>query len=68
VKYEPHPIFGLHMPTTAPGVPDEVLNPRNTWKDKAAYDAKAQQLAKLFRENDAKFEISDKVRAAGPKG
>jgi phosphoenolpyruvate carboxykinase (ATP) len=68
VKYEAHPIFGLQMPTTAPGVPDEVLNPRNTWKDAAAYDAKAQQLAKLFRENDAKFQISDKVRAAGPKG
>ena len=68
VKYETHPIFGLQMPTTAPGVPDEVLNPRNTWKDKSAYDAKAQQLAKLFRENDAKFEISDKVRAAGPRG
>jgi phosphoenolpyruvate carboxykinase (ATP) len=67
-KYEAHPIFGLQMPTSAPGVPAEVLNPRNTWKDKAAYDAKAQQLSKLFRENDAKFEISDKVRAAGPKG
>ena len=68
VKYETHAIFGLQMPTTAPGVPDEVLNPGNTWKDKSGYDAKAKQLAKLFRENDAKFQISDKVRAAGPKG
>ena len=68
VKYEAHPIFGLQMPTTAPGVPAEVLNPRNTWKDIAAYDAKAKQLATLFRENDAKFKIADKVRSAGPKG
>jgi phosphoenolpyruvate carboxykinase (ATP) len=44
-----------------------VLNPRHTWTDKSAYDAKAMQLAKLFRENDAKFQISEKVRAAGPK-
>jgi len=68
VEFETHPIFGLQMPTTAPGVPAEVLNPRNTWQDRAAYDAKAKQLAKLFKENDAKFEIADAVRAAGPKG
>jgi len=67
-KYAEHPIFGLHMPTSAPDVPDEVLNPRNTWKDKAAYDEKARALAKLFRTNDAKYKISDAVRAAGPKG
>jgi phosphoenolpyruvate carboxykinase (ATP) len=67
-KFETDPIFGLHIPTSVPGVPDEVLNPLNTWKDKAAYDAKAKQLAKLFRENDAKFEISQPVRSAGPRG
>jgi phosphoenolpyruvate carboxykinase (ATP) len=66
VKFERHPIFGLQMPISAPNVPAEVLNPRNTWKDKAAYDVKARHLANLFRENDAKFQISDKVRAAGP--
>lgn len=65
-----HEIFGLHMPTSIPGglVPDEVLNPKNTWKDTSAYDAKAKELASKFRENDTKFEMSDAVRASGPKG
>jgi phosphoenolpyruvate carboxykinase (ATP) len=66
-KYETHPIFGLQMPASAPGVPPEILNPRNTWKDKKAYDAKASELAGLFRANDAKYKLSNEVRAAGPK-
>jgi len=68
VKYETHPIFGLRMPVSAPGVPDEVLNPRNTWKDKAEYDRTALDLAKRFRENEKRFEISAEVLAAGPTG
>ena len=67
VKTVEHPIFGLHMPVAVPGVPSEVLDPRNTWKDKAAYDAKAKELAAKFRENDRKFAITDAVRNAGPK-
>ena len=62
-----HPVFGLHMPTAVPGVPTEVLDPRNTWADKAAYDAKAKDLATRFRANDAKYTLSDAVRTAGPK-
>lgn len=63
-----HPVFGLHTPTAIPGVPGEVLDPRNTWQDKSAYDEQAARLARLFRENDAKFDMPDAVRAAGPKG
>ncbi|MDP6602496.1 MAG: phosphoenolpyruvate carboxykinase (ATP) [Phycisphaerales bacterium] len=66
-EYATHPIFGLHMPTTAPGVPGEVLDPRRTWSDGEAYDAMARKLAKLFRDNDAKYDVVDEVRAAGPR-
>lgn len=44
------PIFGVQVPASCPGVPSEVLTPRSTWKDPAAYDAKAKQLAALFKE------------------
>lgn len=67
-KFHEDPIFGLHIPSSVDGVPDGVLNPRDTWKDKGAYDAKAKELAKKFRENDAKFDMPDAVRKAGPKG
>jgi phosphoenolpyruvate carboxykinase (ATP) len=45
------PVFHLRRPVHVPGVPDEVLDPRATWADKAAYDAGAQRLAGLFAEN-----------------
>ncbi len=67
-SFSPDPVFGLPLPASVPGVPAEVLNPRRTWKDGAAYDAQAKKLAMLFRENDAKFEMPDSVRGAGPKG
>lgn len=60
-------IFGLHIPISIPGVPDQVLVPRNTWEDKAAYDAAAQQLARQFHENFEKFtHAPEAIRAAGP--
>lgn len=67
-EFEPDAIFGLNIPKAVPGVPSEVLHPRNTWKDQAAYDAKARQLAAQFRDNDAKFEMPEAARKAGPRG
>ena len=63
------PIFGLQMPTTCPGVPAELLNPRNAWEDKDAYDKTLQRLAELFKKNDEKFEglLPEAILNAGPK-
>ncbi|MEM8835386.1 MAG: phosphoenolpyruvate carboxykinase (ATP) [Planctomycetota bacterium] len=68
-QWHTEPFFGLEIPTSVPGhdVPSEVLDPRNTWSDAAAYDAKARDLAQRFRDNDAKYDMSDDVRGAGPK-
>ena len=63
------PIFGLGVPTSVPGVPTEVLDPRGTWPDGAAYDEQARKLAAMFRANFTKFgETSEDIREAGPKG
>jgi len=63
------PVFGLSVPTSCPEVPTEILQPRNTWSDKAAYDEKAKKVSQLFRDNFKKYEAqaSAEVRAAGPK-
>ncbi len=63
------PIFGVEVPTECPGVPAQVLRPRETWANAAEYDAKAQQLAKLFNENFKQFadQASPEVLAAAPK-
>jgi phosphoenolpyruvate carboxykinase (ATP) len=64
----PDPIFGVHVPVMCPGVPDEVLQPRNTWADKDAYDRQARDLAQRFRTNFAQFEmdVAPDVLLAGP--
>jgi phosphoenolpyruvate carboxykinase (ATP) len=46
-----HPVFGLRMPTACPGVDAAILNPRNVWRDGAAYDSSAERLRGMFREN-----------------
>jgi len=55
VPTKTHPVFGLHIPTSCPGVPDDVLDPRNTWSDKNAYDEQARMLATEFRNNSRKY-------------
>ena len=69
VATESDPVFGVGVPTSVPGVPDDVLKPRNTWADKAAYDAQAEKLTEMFRKNFQKFaaEVSDEIREAGPR-
>ncbi len=62
------PVFGFEVVSACPEVPSEVLIPRNTWKDKAAYDAAANKLATLFSNNFKAYAdgVSAEVRAAGP--
>jgi len=67
--YEPHPVFGMQVPLSCTDVPSVILNPRNTWIDKEAYDAKALELAKLFVANFKKYKegASRNIIDAGPK-
>ncbi|UII31566.1 phosphoenolpyruvate carboxykinase (ATP) [Fulvivirga ulvae] len=68
VEYEKHEIFGLNMPKTCPNVPESVLNPKNTWADKEAYDLKANDLANAFNKNFEKFaeNANEEILAAAP--
>jgi phosphoenolpyruvate carboxykinase (ATP) len=69
VSYRVDPVFGFEVPVSVPGVEDELLDPRSTWRDPAAYDARAAELAQMFRANFEQFEGSDPVAAAaGPRG
>ena len=69
VEYEEHPVFGMMMPKECPNVPSAILNPRNTWADKNAYDEKAVSLGKQFVKNFEKYAagVSDEILAAAPK-
>ncbi len=63
------PVFGFAVPEACPGVPSEILDPRKTWADSAAYDASARKLAQAFHDNFKKYtdKTSAEVRAAGPE-
>ena len=69
VEYNTHEVFGLHFPNECPNVPNDVLNPKNTWKDKAAYDKKANELASKFVNNFKQFEVNanEEIMAASPR-
>jgi phosphoenolpyruvate carboxykinase (ATP) len=65
-EFVTEPAFGLSIPTSCPGVPAQLLNPRNAWPDKGAYDRQARELAIKFEENFTKFDVPAEVRNAGP--
>ena len=68
VKFVKDPVFGFEIPSECPGVPAEVLNPRDTWADKGLYDAKCRELAGLFTENFRKFNVkSPAINGAAPR-
>ena len=69
VKYSTHKVFGLNMPQSCPNVPSEILNPKNTWEDKQAYDNKAYELAEAFNNNFIQFSdhANDEILNAAPK-
>lgn len=69
VEYVIDPVFNVAVPKSCPGVPDEILNPRGTWADVAAYDAQAKKVARMFADNFKQFEVgvAPAVKASGPK-
>jgi phosphoenolpyruvate carboxykinase (ATP) len=69
VQFENHPVFGMAIPVSCPGVPAEILNPGNTWADKKAYDEKAKNLAQQFIDNFKKYAegVSEEILEAAPK-
>ena len=70
VAYETHPVFGMQIPRRCPGVPETLLNPRYTWRDRDAYDNAAYELAELFRKNFEQHKIeglAEGIRKALPR-
>jgi len=69
VGYRTHSIFGAEIPLTCPGVPSEILSPRETWRNDKAFYEKANELARKFNTNFKKFEeyASEDIMAGGPK-
>ena len=69
VEFEVEPFFNLQIPKSCEGVPSDVLNPGNTWKNKNEYDKMAKKLAEMFVNNFKEYEAdtSKEIIAAGPK-
>jgi phosphoenolpyruvate carboxykinase (ATP) len=68
VEFRTDEVFGFEVPVAVPGVDASLLDPRSTWRDPAAYDARARELAALFRANFERFEdVDPEVVAAGPR-
>jgi len=67
VEYRTDELFGLEVPIEVPGVDSSLLDPRSTWSDPDDYDAKARELAELFRKNFTKFDADDNIVAGGPR-
>jgi len=65
-EYYLHPVFNVLVPKACPGVPSEILDPQNTWQNKAAYDETANKLAEMFIENFKKFRGVDHLIQYGP--
>jgi phosphoenolpyruvate carboxykinase (ATP) len=64
-----HPIFNLEVPVSCPGVPDDILDPQNTWSDQDAYAESARELALMFQKNFERFadSVPTEVLEAGPR-
>jgi len=67
VEYRTDELFGFEVPVEVPGVDSKLLDPRSTWRDPKAYDAKARELAARFRDNFNKFAADDNIVAGGPR-
>ena len=70
VEYRHDETFNVDVPQSCPGVPAEIMNPRDTWADKVAYDESAKKLAKMFADNFAKKypNMPKEIAEAGPRG
>ncbi len=68
VEYRIDPVFGFEVPRHVDGIDGALLDPRSTWRDPEAYDAKARELAAMFRENFQSLEVhaAPEIAAAGP--
>ena len=68
-EYKHDDVFNVDVPQSCPGAPAEIMNPRDTWADKAAYDEAAAKLAKMFKDNfDKKYpDMPEEIKNAGPR-